>query len=168
MFSAYEARLVDAILDAYFPPGGPLAISGREAGGRRRLSSYFQRMPRRARRLLRLLLWFTELSPLVFGPRRRRFTRLTAEQRCAFLAGAAASPLYGRRVAFLSLRAIVTMAYLADPRVVEAIGMAPDLDPFQLGRSGGELAPPPAVSGTRLKRRSSTSEARRRLRRRGA
>ena len=67
---------------------------------------------------------------------------------------ASTSRIYFMRVVFLSLRTLLTMAYLADESVAEAIGIRADTDPFGLGD-----APPleriplptPQASGVRLK-----------------
>ena len=40
------------------------------------------------------------------------------------------SPIYFRRIAFLSLRTMLTMGYLADPRVAKHVGMVADTAPF--------------------------------------
>jgi hypothetical protein len=99
---------------------------------------------------MRLMLWSVELAPLMFGPRRRRFTRLEPADRRRFLYESSRSDLYLRRVVFLSLRVLLTLAYLADRRVVQSLGIGGDLDPFGLERAAPEL-PVPKASETRLK-----------------
>jgi hypothetical protein len=132
MLSGPEAKLVEAVADAFFPPAGPIPLSGCEAG----VGPYFDRYLRRAqitpRVMMRLLLVFTELSPLVFGPRRKRFTRLRQDERLRFLDEARSSRIYLRRVAFISLRALMTMAYLSNDEVAERMGMVANTDPFGL------------------------------------
>jgi hypothetical protein len=133
VMSAREQALVGAVADAFFPPGGPIPISGREADVPRYFDGYLRRSARTQAFLLRLLFAFTELSPLLFGPRRARFTRLTPEEQIAFLDGAFQSSIYFRRVAFISFRAVMTMAYLAHDGVARHMRMTADTDPFQIG-----------------------------------
>ncbi len=127
-----EQAFVAAAADAFFPAGGPIPVSGAEAGAVRYFDGYLRRSRRTQRFLMRLLFAFTELGPLVFGLRRRRFSRLTVAERLVFLAEAAQSRIYFRRVAFISLRALMTMAYLANDDVARTMGMVADLDPFGL------------------------------------
>lgn len=154
---ALSVRLLDAIAgesdqtvlafaDALFPPGGPIPISGSEAGANEFMRKYLAACQPRQRALVRLLIAASELGPLLFGPRRRRFTRLSEDERLVFLAEGYASPIYLRRVCVLTMRALLTMAYFADARVLEHIGMQSHPDPFSL-----DAAPLPKVSETRLR-----------------
>jgi len=102
---------------------------------------------------VRLMLTFVELSPVIFGPERGRFSKLPHRAQLGFLDGTAKSSLYFRRVVFISLRALLTMAYLADDRVARAMNMIVDRDPFGLGaRAAAE------PSGTRLRRGVNVAE----------
>jgi len=157
--SAGQARLVAAAADAFFPPEGPIPRSGEQAGCVAWFDHHLERAARRQRWLIRLMLTFVELAPLFLGPERRRFTRAGAAARIAVLERMATSRFYFLRVVFLSLRALMTMAYLADERVIEAIGMGADTDPFGLGDAPPLEkipAPTPAASGVRLKAGAST------------
>jgi hypothetical protein len=127
-----EQAFVAAAADAFFPAGGPIPVSGAEAGAVPYFDGYLRRSRRTQRFLMRLLFSFTELGPLVFGQRRRRFSRLSLDERLLFLAQASQSRIYFRRVAFISLRALMTMAYLANDDVARTMGMVADLDPFGL------------------------------------
>ncbi|MEQ9323044.1 MAG: hypothetical protein RIF41_28010 [Polyangiaceae bacterium] len=153
--SAGEARLIAAAGDAFFPPGGPIRRSGSEAGCVAWFELYLGLSGRRQRLLVRAMLAFVQLAPLLLGPERRRFTRASPEARIAFLARASTSRIYFLRVVFLSLRALMTMAYLADQAVADAIGIRADTDPFGLGDAPPleRVSPPtPQASGVRLKR----------------
>ncbi len=130
---AGEQAVVLAVADTFFPSGGPIPLSGSEAGSLEYFGTYLERTEGAQHVLIRLLLVFTEVSPWVFGPRHRRFTRLAHEDRKRFLDGAFRSPLYFRRISFLSLRALMTMAYLANDEVAQAMRMTADMDPFDLG-----------------------------------
>jgi hypothetical protein len=153
-----EVRLLEAAANAFFPPGGPIPVSGVDAGIVGWFDDYFGRAQPYHRRLMRLMLAFVELSPLVFGPRPRPFGALFPHERIRALDGMAKSRIYFRRVAFVSLRALMTMAYLADPAVAQHLSMVADADPFNLGphAPGAEMEPaasppPPAASGVRLR-----------------
>ncbi|MEJ7732485.1 MAG: hypothetical protein WKG00_25180 [Polyangiaceae bacterium] len=144
-----EQALVAAAADALFPAGGPIAISGSGAGLVAYTDAYVGRMHAASRALIGLLFVFLEHAPWVFGPTRRRFTRLSPAQRMAALARMATSPIYFRRVAFLSLRTILSMGYLAHPVVARRIGMLGPEDPetaAQLEASTGATSPDGASS----------------------
>jgi hypothetical protein len=152
--NAGEAQLIAAAADAFFPPDGPIPRSGAEAGCVAWFERYLGLSDRRQRLLIRAMLLFVQLAPLLFGPERRRFTRASPAARLAFLQRASTSRIYFLRVVFLSLRAMMTMAYLADEMVIAAIGMHADRDPFGLGDVPPlerAPAPAPAASGVRLK-----------------
>ena len=134
--TAAERALVSAVASTFFPPSGPIAISGIEAGVPDYFAGYLRRSGTRQAVLIRLLLAFTELSPLMFGPCRRRFTQLSHDQRVRFLDTVRTSRIYFRRVSFVSFRAMMTMAYLANDEVARQIGMVADTDPFGLGNAG--------------------------------
>ncbi len=134
LLSRKEQAIVAACADAFFPPGGPIPISGTEAGLVAYFDGYAARLPTGQGVLVRLLLWFIEHGPWVFGPRPRRFTKMRHEERLAVLAAMQKSPIYFRRVAFLSMRTMLTMGYLACPDVCRAMRIEHDADPFGLGR----------------------------------
>jgi hypothetical protein len=151
MLSRREQRILAAIGDAFFPLSGPIPVSGVEAGVVAYFNRYLARATRTTRVLMRLLFSFIELSPLPFGPRRRPFTRLELAERIELLDGMSKSRIYFRRVSFISIRALMTMAYLANDRVAKAMGMTPDRDPFGLGDSEEMVShatsePAPAVA----------------------
>lgn len=116
-----QQLVVAACADTLFPPSGPIPVSGTEAGLVAFVIAYVAALPLLQRFLVRLLFLFIQLSPLLFGPRRRRFTRLLPEERNRVLAAMATSKWYFRRVAFLSMRAILTMGYFACPQVSQCI-----------------------------------------------
>jgi hypothetical protein len=148
VLSAREAAIVHAAALAFFPADGPIARSGVEAGCVRWFDQYLARCQPGHRRLVMLLLWFNEYGPLVFGPRRARLTRSSVAERLRFLEESARSGWYLRRVSTLTLRGLMTMAYMTDPAVLRQIGAVADLDPFGLGRRRDDaLVPPPTASG---------------------
>lgn len=133
LMSAREQALIVAVADAFFPQNGPIPVSGTEAGLVEYFDGYLRRSERLPRFMIRLLLIYSELSPLLFGPRRVRFTRLTRIERESALDEAGKSDIYFRRVAFISMRAVMTMGYLAHPSVAAAMRMKADADPFGIG-----------------------------------
>ncbi|WP_437514681.1 gluconate 2-dehydrogenase subunit 3 family protein [Sorangium sp. So ce1099] len=148
--SVRERAIVAACADALFPAGGPIPLSGTEAGLVEYMDHHVARTPRPLRPYMRLLLHFVELSPWVFGPRRARFTRLPEADRVAVLASMAQSCIYLRRVTFLSLRTLLSMGYLANEKVARAIGVACCATPFERRASAGAavaVKPPSLAPG---------------------
>ena len=112
-----EQTMIAACADAMFPPAGPIPVSGTQAGLVAYVDTYLKGLPWAQRVLVRLLFLFIQLSPWLFGPRRSRFTRLSPADRIRVFGDMAVSTIYFRRVAFLSMRAIMTMGYFACPLV---------------------------------------------------
>jgi len=154
--SRRERAIVAAAADAMFPPNGPIPLSGTEAGAVEYFDAYVGRQAKAQRFLVRLMLTFVELSPIVFGPDRGRFSKLGHPAQLRFLDGMAKSRIYFRRVVFVSLRALLTMAYLAHPDVARAMNMVADTDPFGLAGKKGLPAEP---SGPHLRNGATVTEA---------
>ncbi len=129
--SGKEQAIVAAAADAMFPAGGVLPISGAQAGVVRYFGETLAGSPTRHRVLLRLLLRLVEHGPWVLNLR-GRFTSQRHAERVATLRSWAESPIYLLRVAFTSLRTLLSIAYLADEGVTRAMGAEPDTDPFRL------------------------------------
>jgi hypothetical protein len=127
-----EQALVAAAADALFPPEGPIPLSGTEAGLVEYMDASLRRVPAGQRALLRLLFVFLEHGPWIFGPRRARFTQLTPDDRVVALTDMAGSAIYFRRIAFLSLRTMLSMGYLANDAVARKIGMTTHAAPFEV------------------------------------
>jgi len=66
------------------------------------------------RRQLRFALRVIEHGTYLFDLQRKRFTKLTVDEQDRYLAGWAASTLGARRVAFLAMKALVSLGYYAD------------------------------------------------------
>lgn len=128
-----EQAVIQAAANAMFPRGGVLPISGSEAGVLRYFNETLVTSPRQIRLLLRLLLVLTEHGPWLINLR-PRLTKQAPEQRVETLRSWAEHPVYFLRVAFTSLRTLISFAYLSDVRVVQKIGATPNRDPFG-GRS---------------------------------
>lgn len=149
--SSHERRVVACVADAFFPRDGPLGIGGSEAGTVDYLDRYLSRSSPRARRMIHLLLWLTDVAPIFYGLRWQRFTRLEDPERRRFLVEASKSDVYIRRACLLGLRVLVTLAYFACERVARRIGVVTAVDPFGLDEARVGEPPAPLASGTRLK-----------------
>jgi hypothetical protein len=121
--STKEQAIVAAVADAMFPSGGAIPLSGTEAGLVGYMDRYVGRMPNPSRAFCRLLLQFLEHGPWLFGPRRARFTRMSLAERLAALDDMRTSSIYFRRIAFLSMRTMLTMGYLANGEVARSMRM---------------------------------------------
>lgn len=138
---AKEQAVVAAAADAMFPEGGPIPLSGTQAGLVRYMDRHVADLSSRQRALVKLLLWFVEHGPRVFGPSRRaRFTRLSHDERARALASMRTSSVYFRRIAFLSLRAMLTMGYLANADVARHMRMTASASPFDPRAAGPSVA----------------------------
>lgn len=125
-----DQAFVAVCADALFPPDGPIPWSGTEAGLVTYMNVYVARTAPAVQRLIRLLFAFAEVGPVFFGPRHVRFSRQNLDDRIAVLAAMSRSRIYFRRIAFLSLRTMLSMGYLAHPGVAQHLGMIPRLSPF--------------------------------------
>lgn len=108
--SRKEQAILRASAEAFFPEGGALP-SGEQAGIVAYVDGMMADLPRRQRVLLRLLLILVEHGSLIFGPVRSRITRQTLEQRTVTFRDWETSEIYLRRLSFLSLRTLMTLAY---------------------------------------------------------
>lgn len=125
-----ELATVSAAAEAVFPPGGAIACSGLEAGIPDYVDHLLEQAHPRPRRLMRLLFFAIEHGTAIFpapGGWRgfRRFSSLDLAQRIAVLEAWSGSRFFVRRLAFSSLRAILTLGYFAHPRVRDRLGFAP-------------------------------------------
>ncbi len=132
-FNAKEQTILAALADAFFPPDGPIPVSGSDAGLVEYMDDYAKQLPAGPAKLVRLLVHFLEHAPWAFGPRRQRFSSLSLDDRIAVLERMRKSPIYFRRIAFLSMRTMLSMGYLAHPDVARQIGNTPNADPFGIG-----------------------------------
>ena len=129
--SRKEQAIVAACADTLFPKGGPIPLSGTEAGLVPYMDAYVGRVDAQQRVLIRLLLHFVEHGPWLFGPRFARFTRLAPEEQVAALRDMSQSRIYLRRLSFLTVRVMLTMGYLANDEVARCIGAVSHLAPFE-------------------------------------
>ncbi len=124
-----EAAFLSAAAEATFPSGGAIEYSGLDADVPAYTDRFLAAAHPRMRLLMKLLFFLVQHATVFFpapGPRGwRRFSSLGVDQRVAVLEGWRTSRLFPRRLVFTSLRAIVTMGYMAYPPVMRALGLAP-------------------------------------------
>lgn len=129
VLSAKEQAILSACADALFPHGGPLPLSGTEAGVLPFFDAMLRQLPKQNRLLIRALLFLLEHGPWVIN-RRSRLTRQAPEVRVDTLRAWSESRHYLLRTAFIGIRALLTMAYLENHDVASRIGLLPNTDPF--------------------------------------
>lgn len=131
ILSAKEQAILVACADAMIPHGGALPLSAVEAGVVEHFAQTLASVPPQNRLLMRLLLRFVEHGPWIFGLE-PRLTRQSHDTRMVTLEAWDKSSLYFLRVAAVSMRSLVSMAYLANPEVEAHLGATPNRDPFRL------------------------------------
>jgi hypothetical protein len=117
----YLKNIIGACADATFPGDGPIPISGTQAGVVEHFWLSLKEAPKDKRFLLILLLLFVQFGSLVFGPKRKLFTRLSQKEREESLTQMSKSTFYFRRLCFGSLRMMLCMAYMANQQVYYTI-----------------------------------------------
>lgn len=127
--AARELATVRAAARVIFPAGGAIEASGDSARVGQHTDRFVHAQNSSNRVLMHLLFFAVEHGTLVFpshGPGRfRRFSDLRSDQQLAYLEGWRQSERPERRLVFMSLRAIVTMGYFADPGVLRSLGLSP-------------------------------------------
>jgi len=117
---AREQHILAKSAEAFFPEGGSLP-SAAEAGVVQYLDQMFSQLPKQQKILIRLLFFLIEHGPLIFGPLKARTTRLSHEARIRYFRSWEESSIYFRRLAFLSLRSLVTIGYFSSQSVETAL-----------------------------------------------
>jgi hypothetical protein len=124
-----DAAFVARAAEAMYPAGGAIPSSGVDADVPAYLDRFLIASVPRIRILVHLLLFLVEHATLFFPAPgwdgRRRFSGLNAAQRVAVLDGWSESNLFGRRLVFTTLRALLTMGFFAHPPVLRALNLAP-------------------------------------------
>ena len=115
-----EAALLDALAEAWFPPGGVPALSGAEAGVARYLDELFSLMDEPTPSLLRTLLHaIDDWSALRHGG---SYASLPLAERITLLKGWAGSDNHLLRGAITGLGTFIATAYTGHPEVKAACG----------------------------------------------
>ena len=118
--SRFEHAVLVACTEALLPAGGAIQPSGLEARVVPYVEQMVSRVPRMLRLLVRALLLFVEFCPWL--RLKARLTRLGVPERMRILRGLSESRIYLLRSMFISLRALLTIAYFADEGVCQALG----------------------------------------------
>jgi hypothetical protein len=116
------AELLRLITGAMVPDGGSFAEGARTLQLDDVVWRYFGSLHPLGTVGLTVLAHAIEIAPLVFGPQRRRFSRLGAEQREQHLAAWEASSSALRRQILKGLKLAVMLHFYDSPRVGAAIG----------------------------------------------
>lgn len=122
------ASTVCAHDDPDLPP-----VDGEAIG--RFVEDYALGLPKIQATMLRNLLLAFEFQPLVYGPKRKKFTQLTDDERRSNLEAWAATRDPQRQAVFKSLKTVCMLAYWSNPETWEVIGYdGPTAEP---GYDGG-------------------------------
>ena len=147
-----EYAAIAAAAVATFPRGGAVPPSGLDADVPGHADRFIGAQARRSRFLMRLLFVLIEHGTLVFPPPgaggRRRFSALRPAQQIVYLDGWRTSGLFFRRLVFTSLRAILTMGYVAHPAVLRELGLVPR--PVETPPCAADDLWPPISAGSAL------------------
>ncbi len=124
-----EAAFIGAVAEAMFPAGGAIPESGLEADVPGYVDRLIAASHPRIRLLMHLLIFLVEHATLIFPAKgrggMRRFSSLRGDQQVAVLDAWSDSSLFLRRLAFVSLRSMLTMGYFNYPPVARRLGVAP-------------------------------------------
>ena len=137
MLTAAERKTLASLAAALFPAGGAIPVDGVTAHVPETIERYLAVFNPTVRRQLRLCLQGFDLLP-VLSSYRRRFRKMSAAERAAFVEEAATGPLW-QKLPLVPLKQLCTSAYCSDPAVAAAIGL-----------DGGCLDPSPRTAGPRL------------------
>jgi len=113
--SEAEAEVVASVAEAWMPPGGTPAISGREAGCAAFVDEVASRMPDTQRQLFKVLLHAIDELPLV--TELSYFTRLPLDRRTELIAHWSTDASFIQRQAVGALMALIAFGYTLHPEV---------------------------------------------------
>ena len=116
------AELLRLITDTMVPAGEPFEESARTVRLDEAVWGYFGQLHPLGTVGLSVLVHTVELAPLLFGPRRRRFSALSAEQRERHLDAWENSRLALRRQVIRALKLAVMLHFYDSPQTCAAIG----------------------------------------------
>jgi hypothetical protein len=104
------------------PTDGPFPLGAQRTNLVPDLWEYFRQLHVRGPLGLALLLYGIEYGPFVFGPKRRRFSGLSADDREKYLAGFERSRLTARRQLIASLKLIAMLHFYSYRDAQQAVG----------------------------------------------
>jgi len=116
------AELLRLLTNTMVPEGGPFAAGAATMQLDQTVWQYFAHLHPLGTTGLTVILYVIELGPFVFGPRRRRFSHLSATEREAYIAGWEHSRLGARRQLLNGLKLAVMLHFYDAPDVAAAVG----------------------------------------------
>ena len=116
------AELLRLLVSTLVPEGGAFAAGGSTVQLDQTVWQYFGRLHPLGTTGLTAILYVIEFGPYIFGPRRRRFSRLNTAQREAYLAGWESSKLAPRRQLLNGLKLAAMLHFYDAPEVANAVG----------------------------------------------
>jgi hypothetical protein len=116
------AELLSLLTSTMVPEGGAFAAGASTVQLDQAVWQYFGQLHSLGPAGLTLILYVIELGPYIFGPRRRRFSRLSAAEREAYLAGWESSRLAPRPQLLNGLKLAVMLHFYDRPEVATAVG----------------------------------------------
>ena len=121
VLNGYERRVLDALCDALFPPGGAIPPGAADLGVGADIERLLARVHGQPRWLVRAMLCGFDLTGLL-GRRPDLFHRLDPDARLRSLEKSRSSSLRARREALSGLEALIQLAYASRPEVTSLIG----------------------------------------------
>ena len=116
------AELLRLLTSTLVPEGGAFAAGASTVQLDQTVWQYFGRLHPLGTTGLTAILYVVEFGPLIFGPRRRRFSRLNAAQREAYLAGWESSRFAPRRQLLNGIKLAAMLHFYDVPEVANAVG----------------------------------------------
>lgn len=123
VLSSAEVALLEALAEAYFPPGNAIGVDGRDVDVVTPLDVWVASMAPSEQRVVRSLLRLIDLWPRLSLGGFGRFSGLSLEDRVAVLIAFEESALEPRRAIGQLVRGLVSFPYFEDPRVLHGIGV---------------------------------------------
>jgi len=130
--TASEESLIEALAQTMFPADVAVGVDAMQANVVGRVAAHLDQLPKLQQVAMRTLFAGFAAGYRVHARQpNASFVDAEPEARQAYLTSVATSPNHSLRTAVGGLRLILSMAYLADPAVREAIGLDDDdvLDP---------------------------------------
>ena len=116
------AERLRLVTTSMIPEGGAFAAGAAQVRLDEAVWRYFGRLHPMGVAGLAAILSAIEYAPYVFGPRRRRFSRLSCSERAAHLHGWETSRCAWHRQVLNGIKLAMTMQFYSDPDVCAAIG----------------------------------------------
>lgn len=116
-----EYKIVRALAEALIPSGGAFPLGAEDLNAAEKVDALLHYLRTDLRTEIKVMMKFLNYSPL-FSLRFSTFSRMSLEERIAYLQIWEESRFYFRRAILLALKALVCMAFYADPKVEEILG----------------------------------------------